>query len=57
MHTDIPKKVDKIFVGQPSSLGGGPSRPPRPLGPLRPSTYFGLPMVNQSKSSLPPNKP
>ncbi len=30
MHTKMPKEVDKIFVGQPSNLGRGTSRPPRP---------------------------
>jgi hypothetical protein len=30
MHTKMPKEVDKIFVGKPSNLGGGTSRPPRP---------------------------
>ncbi len=50
MHTKMPRKVDKFFVGQPSNLGGG-------LGPSRPSRYFGLPMVNPSIPPLPPNQP
>jgi len=46
MHIEMPKEVDKIFVGQPLDPGGGGSRP---LGPLR---YFGLPTVNPSKPPL-----
>jgi hypothetical protein len=43
MHEQMPKKVNKVFVGQPLDLGGGNSHSLRPLGPLG---YFGLPMVN-----------
>jgi hypothetical protein len=48
MHTEMPRKVDKIFVGQPLDPRGGKSGPPRP------SRYFGLPMVDLGK---PPNMP
>jgi hypothetical protein len=34
MHIKMPKEVDMIFVKQPSDLGGGGLRPPRP------SRYF-----------------
>ncbi len=53
VHTNMPKEVDRIFVGQPSYLRGGGSGPPRPSRPPRPVGYFGLPMVNQSKPNMP----
>jgi hypothetical protein len=53
----MPRKVDKFFVGQPSNPGGGGLGPLGPLGPSRPLGYFGLPMVNLGKPSLPPNMP
>jgi hypothetical protein len=48
------KEVDKIFVGQPLDLGGGGLDPPRPP---KPSGYFELPMMNPSRSPLPPKRP
>jgi len=51
MHTEMPRKVNKIFVGHPSNPTGGGSRPPRP------SRYFGLPMMDPNRPPLPPNKP
>jgi hypothetical protein len=51
MHIEMPREVDMIFVGQPSNLKRGGSRPLGPLG------YLGLPMVNSSKPPLPLNKP
>ncbi len=54
VHTKMPKRVNRIFVGQPSNLGGGGSSPLGPLRPLRPSGYFGLPMMNPI---IPPNRP
>jgi hypothetical protein len=54
VHIKMPKEVDKIFVGQPSNLGGGWSWW---LGPSEPSGYFGLPMVNPSRPPLPSNRP
>jgi hypothetical protein len=49
VHTKMPIMVDKIFVKQPLDPRGGGSntlRPPRPLGPLKPSGYCGLLMMN-----------
>jgi len=54
LHEDIPKKVNKVFVSQPSNLRRGRSDPVGPLGPPR---YFGLPMVNLGRPPLPPNRP
>ncbi len=39
----MPRKMNRVFARQPSNLGGGGSRP---LGPLRPLGYFGLPMMD-----------
>ncbi len=50
----MPREVDKIFVRQPLDIGGRGLNPPRPIGPPR---YFGLPMMNPSRPSLPPNMP
>jgi hypothetical protein len=30
MNIEMPKKVDKIFIGHPLNPGGGRSRPPGP---------------------------
>ncbi len=57
VDTKMPKKVDKIFVGHPLDLGGRGIDPLKPPGPLRPSRYFGLPMMNLCKPPLPPNMP
>jgi hypothetical protein len=46
IHTQMLTKVYTIFVGQPLDPGEGGSGPPRP------SRYFGLPMVNQSKPNM-----
>ncbi len=54
VHTKMPREVDTIFVGQPLDLGRRSLEPPRPP---RPSRYFGLPMMNPSRPSLPPNRP
>ncbi len=54
LHEDMPREVDTIFANWPSDPGGRGSNPP---GPLEPSRYFGLPMVNPSKPPLPPNRP
>jgi hypothetical protein len=53
----MPKKVDKIFAKQPLNPRGRGLDPPGPLGPSRPSRYFGLPMMNSSIRPLPPNRP
>jgi hypothetical protein len=53
----MPKEVNKVFVRQPSCPGGGGSRPLEPPRLPRPSSYFGLPMMNQGRPPLPPNKP
>jgi hypothetical protein len=46
----MPRKVNMIFVGYPSDLGGGGGLDRlRPLGPPRPLGYFGLPTVNPRK--------
>jgi hypothetical protein len=45
VHTKMPREVDNFFVKQPLDLRRGGSNPPRPikpLGPLKPSKYFGL---------------
>jgi hypothetical protein len=52
VHTEMLREVNKIFDNLPSNLGGGGLSP---LGPLGPSRYFGLSMVNPSKPPLPPN--
>jgi hypothetical protein len=57
VHIEVPKEVDKIFLGQPLDPRGGSLNPLGPLGPPRPSGYFGLPMMNPSKPPLPPNMP
>jgi hypothetical protein len=57
LHEDIPREVNRVFVNQPSLLGGGGPYPLGPLGPLRPPRYFGLPMVNPGRPPLTLNKP
>ncbi len=52
MDTKMPRKVDMIFVGQPSDPIRGKSKPPRTLRPLGPLGYFELPMVNPSRPPL-----
>ncbi len=51
LHEDIPGKVNKVFVNQPSDQRGGD------LDPLGPPWYFGLPTVHSDTPPLPPNKP
>jgi len=53
VHTEMPREVDMIFVGQSLDLGIGSLERQRPP---RPSRYFGLPMMNPSRPSLPPNR-
>ncbi len=49
--------MDKIFARQPlDPIGGGLDRL-GPLGPPRPSRYFGLLMMNLGRPPLPPNMP
>jgi hypothetical protein len=50
----MPRKVNRIFVKQPSNPRGKGLGPPRPL---RPSRYFGLLMMNLGKPPSPPNRP
>jgi len=38
LHEDIFRKVNKVFVSQPSNPGGGGPNPLRPLRPPRPLT-------------------
>jgi hypothetical protein len=57
VHEEMPKKVNKFFIGRPLDLGGGGSCPRRPLRPLRLLVYFELLMVNPDRSPLPPNRP
>jgi hypothetical protein len=57
VHTKMPIKVDKIFVGQPLDPRGGGSNPPRAPRPPRPLRCFGLPMMNLGIPPLPPNMP
>ncbi len=57
LHEDMPIKVNKVFVSQPSDQGGGALDPPGPARPPRPARYFGLPMVHPSRPPLPPNRP
>jgi hypothetical protein len=54
VHTEMPKKMNKVFARQPSNLGSEGSGP---LRPLRPLGYFGLPMMDPGKPPLPPNRP
>ncbi len=49
VHIEMPKNVNKVFVGQLSNLWGGGS------GPLRFSGYIGLLMVNPGRPPLPLN--
>jgi hypothetical protein len=53
MHAKMPREVDKIFVKHPSNLGGGGSWLPKPP---RPSSCFGLLMMNPSRPPLLPNR-
>jgi hypothetical protein len=53
----MPKELNKVFAKQPSYPGGRRSRPLKPPRLLRPSSYFGLPMMNLGRPRLPPNKP
>jgi hypothetical protein len=57
LHEDMPRKVNKVFANQTSNPRGGGLNPPRPLRPLGPPGYFGLPMVNPCRPPLPPNRP
>ncbi len=57
VHEEMPRKVNKVFVSQPSNLGGGSSNPHRPQGLPGPPWYFGLPMVNPYMPPLPLNRP
>jgi len=54
LHEDMPRKLNKVFVNQPSNPRESGSNPPGPPGLLG---CFGLPMVNLGKPTLPPNKP
>jgi hypothetical protein len=54
VHEEMPIKVNKFFVSQPSDVRGGGSNP---LGPLGPLGYFRLQMVNPNKPRLPLSKP
>ncbi len=49
--------MDNIFAKQPSYLRRGRSWLPKPPRPPRPSSYFGLPVMNPSRPPLSPNKP
>jgi hypothetical protein len=53
----MPKKLNKVFVKQPSYPRGGGSRPPQPPRPSGPLGYFRLLMMNLGKPPLPRNKP
>ncbi len=57
VHTKMSKDVDMIFARHPLDLGGGGSNPPGPLGFVKPSRYFGLPMMNLGRPPLPLNRP
>jgi hypothetical protein len=46
VHTEMPWEVDMNFVRRPLNPKGGGLRPPKPSRPLKPSRYFGLPMMN-----------
>jgi hypothetical protein len=51
VHEEMPREVNRVFVGQLLDLGRGN------LYPQGPSGYDGLPVENPSRPPLAPNKP